>query len=376
MTRKRAPIKLDLIYSSYKSKVASGELSDEAAQYPIIQILDELRSQLINYRLGRKSSSLGWLFAKKTEEKPKGLYIWGSVGRGKTMLMDLFYSHSTVKRKKRIHFHEFMRDIHKRLHEIRQNEDIQEDAVALVIEEISNEAWLLCFDEFVVTDIADAMIMARLFEGLYKAGVIVVATSNTAPDDLYKNGLQRERFLPFIDILKENMKEVTLDHETDYRGEFESAQDNYIFPISYANRQKFKERWKAFCKANGNQLSQQVLDIQGREWYIDHTCNEAALLSFDILCREPRGAIDYLVLAEKFDLIFISDVPKFRRHERNEARRFILLIDALYDLRKKIIILADVEPNHLYTEGDHATEFERTVSRLTEMQSEEYFNKF
>ncbi|MDD9878860.1 MAG: cell division protein ZapE, partial [Magnetovibrio sp.] len=308
---------------------------------------------------------------------PRGFYFYGGVGRGKTMLMDLFYDHCVIDEaaKQHVHFHAFMQEVHRRLHAFREAQkagkvDKNRDGVDALAKIIVDRAWLLCFDEFHVTDIADAMILGRLFEALFKRGIVVVTTSNRHPTDLYKDGLQRELFLPFIDMLMEKMEVFELDNGTDYRLERMRTMDIYITPAGSEADGKLEQ---AFHQLSiGAEAKARTLTVNGRAVEVPKVAEGVAYATFADLCEKPLGPGDYLAFAESFHTLVLKDVPQMGPKNRNEAKRFVTLIDALYEQKVKLICSAEAEPTALYPEGDGAFEFERTVSRLIEMQSPDY----
>lgn len=362
----------------YQELVDEGEIEDDPAQRRIVKLLDELRNDLANLKLARKSSSLGWLFAKgKDEETNRGLYIHGGVGRGKTMLMDLFFQSLPEIPKRRVHFHEFMAETHDRVHawreKARNGEVSGDDPIGPVAETIADEARILCFDEFQVNDITDAMLLSRLFSKLFDLKVYVVATSNTIPDELYKDGLNRGLFLPFVDLVKERLTVARLDARTDYRLDKLGGKPVYYKPLDTKSDSSMNIAWKSWAP-NGSADSE-VIKLKGRKITVPEASQGAARFSFADLCEEPLGAADYLALAKRFHTVFIDHIPVLGPARRNEARRFINLIDALYDNNVKVVASAAAEPASLYVEGDGADSFVRTASRLIEMRSEEYLAK-
>jgi cell division protein ZapE len=366
------------IYERYIAHVRKAHLEKDPAQIMIIRELDHLLGELMNYRLERKTSALGWLFAKRGHYIPRGLYIWGSVGRGKTMLMDLFYDLIPVERKRRVHFHAFMADVHKRIHEWRQLKKKGavkgDDPIAPVADALAKDAWLLCFDEFVVSDIADAMILGRLFQALFARGIVVVATSNVEPSHLYEGGLNRALFLPFIQMLQDKMKVLKLDARTDFRLEKLSGSHVYHVPADDNARAVLDD---LFMRLTGHERGEPFdLDVSGRMWTVPQASHHIARMSFADVCEAALGASDYLALAQHFHTVFIDDIPILPPEKRNEAKRFIILIDALYDRHVKLIASAAAKPHELYLgrDGREAFEFERTVSRLIEMQSADYLS--
>jgi cell division protein ZapE len=366
------------VTAHYAAAVASGRVESDDAQLVVLDMMARLETRIAEYRLARKSSSLGWLFASRQRALPqlKGLYIYGEVGRGKTMLMDFFFETSPVERKRRAHFHEFMLDVHERIHGVRQDmkrgEHEGEDPIRLVAEALAEEAWLLCFDEFHVTDIADAMILGRLFKQLFERGTVMVATSNVAPDELYKDGLNRALFVPFIHMLEAQMDIVRLDARTDFRLEKLAGLPVWYVPADAAADLKLDEAWRRLAGGNGGAAHE--LALQGRTIHVPHAYMGVARFSFHELCEQPLAAADYLRIAHEYHTIVLDHVPVMTYDNRNAAKRFIILIDTLYDHNVKLIASADAEPDALYRadEGFEAAEFKRTASRLIEMRSQSY----
>ena len=365
------------ITAQYTAGVAVGKVERDPAQLAVVDRLARLEGDIIEHRLARKSSSLGWLFARdKKQTLLKGLYIYGEVGRGKTMLMDLFYEASPVQRRRRAHFHEFMIDVHERVHGLRQKmkvgEYAGEDPIELVAKDLAREAWLLCFDEFHVTDIADAMILGRLFAQLFTRGVVVVATSNVAPVDLYKDGLNRALFVPFIDMLEAHMDIVRLASRTDFRLEKLAGLPVWYVPADEAADAALDDAWRR--RARENDGAAQELALKGRTIHVPRAAMGVARFSFHDLCEQPLAAADYLRIAHEYHTIILDHIPVMTFDNRNAAKRFIILIDTLYDMNVKLIASAAAEPDALYRadEGYEAQEFQRTASRLIEMRSEEY----
>jgi cell division protein ZapE len=353
--------------NTYLAKVANNEIEPNADQAEIVTLLDEVAARLHDYR-PQRPGLLG-LLGKKSGAAPRGLYLHGGVGRGKTMLMDLFFADVDFEPKSRWHFHAFMASVHERI--ARAREAALGDPIPIVADEIAKEARLLCFDELHVNDIADAMILGRLFAVLFARGVVVVSTSNAAPGDLYRNGLNRQLFLPFIDFIEERMDVVELASGKDFRLEKLAGRPLYYAPVSAAAREELDGHWERLTGRTA-EPSPVVLEVLGRELVVPMAAKGVARFSFEELCARPLGARDYLHVAQAFHTVMIDAIPIMPPAKRNEARRFINLIDALYDNRVGLIASAESEPSSLYEEGDGSDHFERTASRLIEMRSEEY----
>jgi cell division protein ZapE len=366
------------VLERYAALVREGEIERDPAQQAVAAKLTRLEERLAQHRLARKSSHLGWLFATRKPEGPiRGLYIHGEVGRGKTMLMDLFFAASQVKRKRRAHFHEFMADVHERLGIVRHDMKSGRlsnngDPIRHVADAIAQETWLLCFDEFHVTDIADAMILGRLFARLFEQGVVVVATSNVEPDELYKDGLNRALFVPFIALLQKYLEIVHLQAPKDFRLEKLSGQPMWYVPPDEDAEVALDMAWQRLTGTLSGEPRN--LPIKGRVIRVPESAKGVARFSFAQLCEQPLGASDYLRIAREFHTLIIDRVPVMDYPQRNEAKRFIALIDTLYDNAVKLVASAEAEPPALYlaSEGYEANEFKRTASRLFEMRSEEY----
>jgi cell division protein ZapE len=351
--------------AAYGALLAKGAIAADPAQCQCIAKLGELSRRLGRWR--RRGNGLAGLFARG-EPPPRGLYIFGSVGRGKTMLMDLFFETVPFRPKRRAHFHEFMADVHDRLAAARQN--VSGDPIAHVAAGIATKAGLLCFDELHVADIADAMILGRLFKALFEAQVVVVATSNVPPRELYKNGLNRQLFVPFIELIEERMDVVELAAARDYRLEKLAGKPLYFMPADENAKAALDRLW--FELSGGQPGAPTELDVKGRTLRVPLAAMGLARLSFAELCEQPLGTVDYLALAHQFHTIFIDGIPVMAPERRDVARRFVNLIDTLYDSRVGLIASAAAEPDGLYPKGDVYFLFERTVSRLIEMRSETY----
>lgn len=362
--------------SQYQALVSSGAIEADPAQADAVAALAALDERLSDYKPRRKQNLFGRLFGDKDEAPPRGLYVYGEVGRGKTMLMDLFFQYSPVEHKRRAHFHEFMAEVHERIYGYRQNiargEIADGDVITLTANAIFDEAWLLCFDEFHVTDIADAMILGRLFSKLFDLGTVVVATSNVAPEDLYKGGLNRALFLPFIAQISDHMDVLRLDARTDFRLEKLVGVNMWLVPADDAAKAALDKAWgrmtgNAPCKARD-------ITIKGRVLRVPCSANGVARFTFADICEKPLAASDYLRLAHDYHTILIDRIPVMDYAERNATKRFISLIDTLYDNAVKLMASAAADPVSLYlaTDGVEANEFKRTASRLIEMSSESY----
>lgn len=361
----------------YDAGVASGRIRYDAAQHAAALRLDRLIADLAAAAPEVKSSALGWLFGRRQERKPvTGLYIHGAVGRGKTMLMDLFHDLAPVRNKRRVHFHAFMAETQDRLHAARQailaGTAKTDDPIAPVAARIADEAKLLCFDEFAVTDIADAMVLSRLFAALFARGVAVVATSNVRPSDLYKGGLNRALFLAFIDLIGRHMDVLALDAATDYRRLKPSSTTVWFTPLGLAASAGMDA---TFTELTGGAAAVSAdVPFRGRRIHVPRAAAGVARFDFADLCGRPLAAADYLALAGCYHTFLIDGVPLLDETRRNEARRFIHLVDALYDRRLRLIASAAAPPGGIYRaeRGQEAFEFTRTISRLTEMASTEY----
>jgi cell division protein ZapE len=364
------------VASRYDALVRSGTIEVDPAQRDLVARLDALATALNGRRLARKSAALGWLFGQKAQPLPKGLYVWGSVGRGKTMLMDMFFSTLTVTGKRRTHFHAYLAEVHERIHDWRQKlkrGEVQgDDPIRPVAEALAAEAWVLCFDEFAVTDIADAMILGRLFKALFEFGVVVVSTSNVPPEDLYKDGLNRALFLPFIDLIGEKMDVMRLDARTDFRLEKIGDVPVYFSPGTPEQRRVVDDLFSRLV--GGAQPGPVRLMVHGHPVDVPCQAMGVARIDFADLCERPLGASDYIVVARAYHTIILENVPRLGPERKNEARRLITLIDVLYERKVKLFMVAETGPDDLYSDetGAEAFEFTRTISRLHEMGSRDY----
>jgi cell division protein ZapE len=363
--------------AAYRRLRKEGVLKHDTAQELAAEKLEALHHQLVGYDPSRQEG--GWLgffglSRKKGEEPPQGLYIYGDVGRGKSMLMDLFFSTAPVAKKRRVHFHAFMQEVHAEIFKFRQavkGKNGDTDPIKPVAKGIAKQAWLLCFDEFQVTDVADAMILGRLFEKLFKRGVVVVATSNRAPDDLYAGGLNRQLFLPFIAMLKEKLDVLELEGEVDYRLARLEGRPVYHMPLGPEADARLDDAFRALT--DGVEAAPDEIEVLGRKLVIPQAAKGAARASFDDLCMAALGPADYLAIADRYHSLVLSGIPALGPARRNEAKRLVTLIDALYEAKVKLICSAEVAPQEIYPAGDGSFEFHRTASRLMEMQSAEYW---
>lgn len=342
---------------TYDSLIAAGTLHADPAQEAVLPEFDRIRDALL---VPAKKG----LF-RKAPEPPQGLYLWGGVGRGKSMLMDMFVDHLEGIPARRVHFHAFMQEIHSAMHEVRKTG--VDDAIAPVAADVAASVRLLAFDEMQITDITDAMIVGRLFQALFAAGVVVVTTSNRLPDELYKNGLNRDLFVPFIELIKEKMVVHELASPKDYRQDRLAGTQVYFSPVNSEARSAMDAVWNDLAGTEGAPL---VLRVKGRDVEIPHYHNGMGRARFHDLCGTALGPADYLALADAVRVLLLDDIPTLGRSNFNEAKRFVTLIDALYEAKVRLICSAAAQPEMLYLEGEGTFEFERTASRLREMQAE------
>lgn len=361
LSRPRYGWRMTNLTTLYNDKIAKGELRPDPAQEAVLPQFDRISAGL------RAPPIKRGLFRKKLPPPPKGLYLWGGVGRGKSMLMDLFVDSLGDIPARRVHFHAFMQEIHAAMHRARQ--DGVEDALAPVAADVAASVRLLAFDEMQISDITDAMIVGRLFEALFAAGVVVITTSNRVPDDLYKDGLNRQLFLPFISLIKDKMEPWEMISPTDYRQDRLQGSQVYFTPTGPDAKAAIQTIWQDL---SGGPAQPLVLQVKGREVVLPAFRNGVARATFYDLCGKMLGAGDYLALAEEVKVLVLEDIPSLSRSNFNEAKRFVTLIDALYEARVRLICSAAAVPEMLYLEGEGTFEFERTASRLHEMQAEDW----
>jgi len=359
----------------YEALLASGEVNPDPAQRHAVEMLQEMHAHLDGYRPA--STKTGWAerfgFSKRSAvEAPRGLYIHGAVGRGKSMLMDLFFDCVAVERKRRVHFHEFMQEAHELIHEWRQSNKVSKMAEPIrpTAAKLADRNWLLCFDEFEVRDIADAMIVSRLFHAMFELGVVVVATSNRHPNDLYKDGLQRDLFLPFIAILQKRLEVLNLADGRDYRLDRLKGMSVYHTPTGVEADRALDEAFEDLT--DGRPGKPERLAFRGREILVPRAEGAVARFGFADLCESPLGPGDFLEIAKRYRSILISDVPVMNSERRDSARRFMTMIDTFYDNHIHLMLSADAPPQGLYSGDDWGFEFDRTISRLMEIQSADY----
>ncbi len=361
------------INSAYQKLLDSNELHEDSIQNNIVQHFSRLQNELLNKK---QQSFFGSIFKRSNNQKHiKGIYLHGGVGRGKTFLMDLFFNTTKIKKKHRVHFHAFMLDVHSQLYQRRDGKIEmlynKDSAILDYAEHIAKEYRLLCFDELHVKDITDAMILSRLFSKLIELGVVVVFTSNFDVDDLYKNGLQRELFLPFIALIKQNLNIIHMQSDKDYRLNLAWAEGTWCTPLTEDTNKKLEDIFDVLTA--GKEKQDRLVSVKGREITAYQSTNEVAKFDFSELCVKARGAVDYLELCRHFDTIVLTNVPRLNDELRNETRRFMILIDTLYEKKKHLIVSAETELSQLYAGKENSFEFDRTLSRLQEMQSKEYW---
>jgi cell division protein ZapE len=362
---------------AFRAMVAAGELASDPSQERVAERLQHLWERLRGYdpppRPANGSSLFSRLLRRESQpEPPNGLYIVGEIGRGKSMLMDLFFAAADVRRRQRIHFHRFMQRVHARFHAFRRTNPETDDPIPPLADSIAAEAALLCFDEFQVNDIADAMILGRLFQALFERGVVVVATSNIAPDDLFKGQPGRDAFLPFIALIKQRLDVVIMDAGRDFRRERLRGMRTWLVP---PDARADRELGRAFAELTGGADGKpETLWVMGRSFTVPLAAEGVARCDFDLLCGTALGAGDYLALAQRFHTLILDGIPRLSADNYDKARRFIVLVDTLYDHRVKLLASAEAMPDQLYRRGENARMFERTASRLDEMQSQDWLD--
>ncbi len=367
----------DTLRTAYRQRLERGELKPDAAQAQAVEALCRLESDL------NLHGEPGFLPFFKKPKAARGVYLWGPVGRGKSMLMDLFFDCAPVEKKRRIHFYAFMSEVHGLIDQWRKGDHAErkrvfgtskgDDPIGPTAALLAAQARLLCFDELQVTDIADAMILGRLFEALFDDGVTLVCTSNRPPEDLYKDGINRQLFVPFIDLIKQKTDVVAVRGPLDFRQDRLRGQEVYLTPADAPHRAKFDALWADMLGGAGEIGA--TLDVLGRKVAFKRAVGGLLRATFDELCVHPLGPADYLAIAQRFHTVFLEDLPQLNTGRRNEARRLVTLIDSLYEADAKLVVLAGAEPDDLYPAGDGAFEFERTASRLQEMRSAAYLEK-
>ena len=353
----------------YESLVESGEIKADPAQREVLSLMEGLNSMLGQHNKV-PARGLGRLLGK-TAAMPRGIYIWGNVGRGKSMLMNIFFEQAPVAKKRRVHFHAFMQEVHGRIHQLRKDGQRGKDGsdpVVVLAQQIAAETSLLCFDELQATDVADATLLYRLFQGLFAGGVVVVSTSNHPPGSLYTGGVQRDRFAKFIKLLEAHMQVASLSSPLDYRHlQIKNLQQTYVYPLGEKADQFIADTVKQL--GGDSKPRKKSIQVHGHSLTFPLYDNSIGLFAFSDLCEKALGAADYLALAKMLDTVILTHIPALPPEKRNEAKRFVTLIDALYEHKVRLICTAEVPPEQIYNSGDGAFEFQRTVSRLAEMQS-------
>ena len=361
-----------MLEEQYRAAVTRGELKPDVAQENAVAALHALAMALGEKPSLFRKAQLSFFGRHSPPGTPRGLYIWGDVGRGKTLLMDFFFEEAPVARKRRAHFNRFMVDVHARIHAERQKMGV-DDPILPVARALADEARLLCFDEFQVTDVADAMILGRLFDRLFAEGVTIVATSNTPPDRLYEGGLNRQLFLPFIEEIQQRLDVVELNGPTDYRLQRFSGVKVYLTPLGADADAAMDAAWARLT--DGKAAKPCSLAVLGRQVAVPRQARGVARFDFADLCEQPLAAADYLAVAQEFHTLLLDHIPLLTPDMRNAARRFTLLIDTLYDEGVKLVCSAAAPPDGLYPQGYGADSFRRTASRLAEMQSDDYLKR-
>ena len=349
--------------TAYRAKIKEHHLQTDTAQAQVAQKLHGL-SQELNAHPPRKQTRWGKLFGNPATP-PRGIYIHGDVGRGKTMLMDLFFEHVEGWPKQRIHFHAFMQDVHKAR--------AKKQTIEQIADQLAKDATLLCLDEMQIVDIADAMIIGRLFEAMHTRGVVLVTTSNLAPDQLYKDGLNRDLFVPFIDKLGHSLDVISLNSLKDYRLGRMKGRDTWLQPNVEWTQAEFGEMWLELTDSADDRSME--LNVLGRKFHVPCAAHGCASFSFEDLCIDPLGPADYLAIAHNFRTVFVHVVPVFKIHQRNELKRFVLMVDTFYDVGTRLVALSEAPPEKICPKILQSIEFARTLSRLREMQSASWWGK-
>lgn len=371
--------------SLYQAHLDKGELREDPSQRAVAEKLERLFQAIVR---SEDSKRLLGFFNRKNKTTGRSIYIWGPVGRGKSMLMDLFFEAVTDDMKRRVHFHQFMQECHAQIHAWREmtpgqrkkdiGREVLSDPILVLARKIAAETYLLCFDEFQVLDVADAMILGRLFQHLFALGVVIVTTSNRPPVDLYKDGINRTLFLPFIGLINDRMEVVELSGPVDYRYQRIKGLPVYYTPVNAETTQKLKEAFWALTDrdvGDAATVPSDEIEVQGRKLFVPKAARGVGVFSFKRLCANPLGAADYLAIAWRYHVVIVVAVPKMGKAMRNEAKRFATMIDIFYENNVKFICSAEVPPEELYPVGDGSFEFSRTTSRLIEMQSKNYLTK-
>ena len=356
--------------SKYEADIASGGFTEDAAQRRAVEALQRLYEDMLSFRQqqggGLLTSVKCWF--GKAPQAPRGIYFWGGVGRGKTYLVDTFYDTLPFEQKLRVHFHRFMHRVHKELKELKG----KSDPLPIIADKLANEAQIVCFDEFFVQDITDAMILGTLMQELFKRNVVLVATSNIVPDDLYKNGLQRARFLPAIELIKKHCEVINVDSGIDYRLRTLTKAEIYHSPLDADADKNLQRYFTELAPDHCSRNTDGTIRINGRDITVRKECDDVVLFDFDAICGGPRSQNDYIELAQLYHAVLISNVPQLGGNNDDAARRFLALVDEFYERRVKLILSAEVPLEEIYTDGKLKFEYQRCISRLQEMQSQEY----
>lgn len=356
--------------SKYEADIASGGFTEDAAQRRAVEALQRLYEDMLRFRQQQSGGLLNTLksWLGKTPQAPQGIYFWGGVGRGKTYLVDTFFDTLPFEQKLRVHFHRFMHRVHKELKELKG----KSDPLPIIADKLANEAQIVCFDEFFVQDITDAMILGTLMQELFKRNVVLVATSNIVPDDLYKNGLQRARFLPAIELIKKHCEVINVDSGIDYRLRTLTKAEIYHSPLDADADKNLQRYFTELAPDHCSRNTDGTIRINGRDITVRKECDDVVLFDFDAICGGPRSQNDYIELAQLYHAVLISNVPQLGGNNDDAARRFLALVDEFYERRVKLILSAEVPLEEIYTDGKLKFEYQRCISRLQEMQSQEY----